>query len=50
MLDFIERYLGFSPDGGDGTFEFLIVIVTVTTIMLLAILFFDLRRAKRGAT
>jgi hypothetical protein len=29
MLDFIERHIGFSPDGGDGTFEVLIIIVTV---------------------
>jgi hypothetical protein len=50
MLDFIERHIGFSPDGGDGTFEVLIVIVTVTTIVLLAMLFFDPRRAKRDAT
>jgi hypothetical protein len=48
MLDFIERHIGFSPDGGDGTFEVLIVIVTVTTIVLLAML--DPRRAKRDAT
>ena len=50
MLNFIERHLGFSPDGGDGTFEALIVIVTVATIVLLFMLFFDPRRAKRDAT
>ena len=50
MLDFIERHLGFSPDGGDGTFEVFIVVVTVTTIVLLTMLFFDPRRAKRDAT
>jgi hypothetical protein len=50
MLNFIERHLGFSPDGGDGTFEALIVIVTVAIIVLLVMLFFDPRRAKRDAT
>ena len=50
MLDFIERHLGLSPDGGNSAFEVLIVVVTVTTIVLLTMLFFDLRGAKRDAT
>lgn len=50
MWDFIERHLGFSPDGGDGTFEALIIVVTVAAIVLLALLFFDPRRVKRGTT
>lgn len=26
-MDWIERFLGFSPDGGDGSVEFMIVVV-----------------------
>ena len=38
-MQFIERYLGFSPDGGDGSMEILvammlIVIVVVTGLRL----------------
>jgi hypothetical protein len=34
-VDFIERYLGFSPDHGDGSFEapLLIALVTIITGM-----------------
>jgi hypothetical protein len=34
-MDFIERYLGFSPDGGDGSFELfaLMLLVTLLTAM-----------------
>ena len=28
-MQFIERYLGFSPDGGDGSMEILVVVVLV---------------------
>ena len=49
-MDFIERHLGLSPDGGNGAFEVLIVVVTITTIVLLTMLFFDLRKAKHDAT
>jgi hypothetical protein len=31
-LQFIERYLGFSPDGGDGSMEILVVVVLVAII------------------
>jgi hypothetical protein len=36
MLDFIERYLGISPDHGDGTLESLIIILAFMTIATLA--------------
>ena len=28
-MDWIERWFGFSPDGGDGSFEWLIVCVAI---------------------
>jgi hypothetical protein len=39
-MDFIERYLGFSPDNGDGSFEamFLIMLVVFGTGLALAFL------------
>jgi len=32
-MDFVERYLGFSPDGGDGSMEALIAVVLVIIIV-----------------
>jgi len=29
-MDFIERYLGFSPDGGDGSIEAIALMLLVT--------------------
>jgi len=29
-MDFIERYLGFSPDGGDGSIEAIVLVLLVT--------------------
>ena len=29
-MDFIERYLGFSPDGGDGSIEAIALVLLVT--------------------
>jgi hypothetical protein len=29
QMDWIERWFGFSPDGGDGSFEWLIVCVAI---------------------
>jgi hypothetical protein len=37
---FIERHLGFSPDGGDGTFEMMILVLAVTAILALGLLWF----------
>ncbi|MGA8419157.1 MAG: hypothetical protein WB691_05255, partial [Pseudolabrys sp.] len=35
-MDFIERRLGFSPDGGDGSMEVLLITVLVILISLVA--------------
>ena len=40
-MDFIERYLGFSPDHGDGSFEATLLIALVTTITGVATYFFQ---------
>jgi hypothetical protein len=32
-MDFIERWLHISPDGGNGTSEFLIVTVVILTVV-----------------
>jgi len=34
-MDFIERLLGFSPDGGDGTFEFMLFAIPIAGIVYL---------------
>jgi hypothetical protein len=34
-MDFIERVLGFAPDGGDGSFEFLLFAVPIAGIAYL---------------
>jgi len=36
-MDFVERYFGFSPDHGDGSFEAIILIALVTLISGLAL-------------
>jgi heme/copper-type cytochrome/quinol oxidase subunit 4 len=33
-MDFIERYLGFAPDGGDGSMEILVAVAIVTIVVL----------------
>jgi len=33
-MQFIERHLGFSPDGGDGSIEILVAVVLVAIITL----------------
>jgi hypothetical protein len=35
-MDFIERWLGISPDGGNGTLELLLVTAFVAGIIILA--------------
>lgn len=35
-MDFIERIFGFSPDGGDGSFEFLLFALPVAGLCALA--------------
>ena len=39
-MDFIERYLGFSPDNGDGSFEAMLLLVLVTIITGISLGFF----------
>ena len=34
-MDFIERLFGFSPDGGDGSFELLLFAIPLAAIALL---------------
>ena len=33
-MRFIERYLGFSPDGGDGSTEIMVAVVLVALVAL----------------
>ncbi len=35
-MDFIERWFGVSPDGGNGTFEALCIVAGVAACLLLA--------------
>ena len=32
-INFIERHLGFSPDGGDGSMEILVLLALVTIVV-----------------
>lgn len=34
-MDFIERLFGFAPDGGSGSFEFLLFLIPVIGILAL---------------
>jgi hypothetical protein len=44
-MDFIERIFGFSPDGGSGSFEFLLFALPIAGIICLAL--WRRQRAKR---
>jgi len=33
-MQYIERYLGFSPDGGDGSLEIMVAVVLVALVVL----------------
>lgn len=35
-MDFIERLLGFAPDGGNGMFELLLFAIPIAGIVILA--------------
>ena len=35
-MNFIERHLGFSPDGGDGSMEVLLITILVMIVTLVA--------------
>jgi hypothetical protein len=37
-MDFVERLFGWAPDGGDGTFE-LMIVVGVAVAVVLGVLF-----------
>ena len=43
-MDFIERIFGVSPDGGDGTFELLLLLIP---FLVAAILIYRRRGAAR---
>jgi hypothetical protein len=43
-MDFIEKSFGFAPDGGSGTFEFLLFAIPIAGICYLVLR----RRARRG--
>jgi len=34
-MDFIERLFGISPDGGNGTFELLLFLIPLVTVVIL---------------
>ena len=42
-MDFIERIFGISPDGGSGSFEFMLFAIPIAGLCYLAY-----RRKKRG--
>lgn len=42
-MDFIERIFGFSPDGGSGSFEFLLFVVPIGGLYLI----YKIRSRKR---
>ena len=44
-VNFVERLLGWGPDGGDGSFEVVLLLVGVIVIFL-----FVLRHRLRGTT
>jgi len=45
-MDLIEKYLGFSPDHGDGSVESIIIIALVIVITGLALNFFRKPHAR----
>jgi hypothetical protein len=46
-MDFIEQLFGFSPDGGDGSFELLLFAVPIAAlVMIFVIRRLRLRRRK----
>ena len=44
-MDFIERIFGFSPDNGDGSFEFLLFAIPIAGIC--ALYWWRSRRSRR---
>ena len=39
-MDFIERFLGFSPDHGDGSFEAMLFLMLLTIVTGITLRFF----------
>jgi hypothetical protein len=46
-MDFIERLLGWSPDGGDGLFEVLLFAIPIGGLVVLAWRKRQARRARK---
>lgn len=46
-MDFVERLLGWAPDGGDGTFELMLLTAGVVVVVLMLIFRGGLRGAQR---
>jgi hypothetical protein len=46
-MDFVERLLGWAPDGGDGTFELMLLTAGVVVVVLVVVFRGGLRRAQR---
>jgi len=38
-MDWIERWFGVSPDGSDGTLEFLLILLAITAVVALVVAF-----------
>jgi hypothetical protein len=47
VMDFVERLLGWAPDGGDGTFELMLLTAGVVAVVLMLIFRGGLRGAQR---
>jgi hypothetical protein len=43
-MDFIERFLGFAPDHGDGTLEEALILMVVIALIIGLTLRFSLKR------
>jgi len=46
-MDFVERLLGWAPDGGDGTLELMLLTGGAIAIILLVVFRGGLRRVQR---
>ena len=49
-MDFIERHIGHSPDGGDGTFAMMIVVLAITAVVAFGLLWFHPSKAGGDAS
>jgi hypothetical protein len=47
-MDFVERWLGFSPDGGNGTFEMLLVVAVAAIPLTMVAVFRQVSAKKRS--